>query len=96
MFSPSTSSSYSYEKMSTFPSFRRLPKEIRLRIWFLALPARTIEEVWDNSNLQYEFISIPKKIPSVLQCCSEPRQAVAAVQPFYCSELDTIYVRRQC
>jgi hypothetical protein len=80
--------------MHTFPSFRQLPKEIRLHIWFLALPARTIEEVWNNSKLQYEFISIP--MPSVLQCCREPRQAFTAVRPFYCSELDTIYVRRQC
>ena len=94
---------------STFSHFSRLPKELRLRIWYLALPVRTIEQVWDNKKMHWEFAT---EVPSILQSCYEPRAAFIRsadsdantlvylkcidVRPFYFCKLDTIYVRRQC
>jgi hypothetical protein len=57
---------------STFRPFARLPKELRMEIWRLALPARTIEHTWDNLKFQWEFDA---KVPSVLQAVHEPRAA---------------------
>lgn len=94
----------------TFPEFPRFPKELRLRIWALALPGPcTIEQVWNYSKVKWEFV---RKIPAVLQACSESRteflrnenvqgvslvyQRIMDVRPFYiCYDLDTIYARRQ-
>jgi hypothetical protein len=96
---------------STFPYFPLLPKELRLRIWALALPGPcTIEQVWNQSKAQCEFV---RDIPAVLQASSEARivflrtsdkpvpsssyRCIMDARPFYfCYELDTIYVPRQC
>jgi hypothetical protein len=57
--------------LSTFLPFPRLPLELRLKIWRLAL-ARTIELTWNNSKLRWEF---DPKVPSVLQAVYEARAA---------------------
>lgn len=93
---------------TTFLYFSLLPKELRLRIWFLALPVRVIEQVWNNKKMRCEFVT---EVPSILQSCHEPRAAFMRradsdadtlvyrqcndVRPFYFCKLDTIYVRRQ-
>jgi hypothetical protein len=95
----------------TFSRFPQFPKELRLRIWTLALPGPcTIEQVWNCSKLTWEFI---RETPAVLQACSESRaefvrsgdgpsaspryQCIMDTIPFYfCYAIDTIYVRRQC
>ena len=100
-FVPKPSSTLTVPSMeplfSTFQPFARLPKELRLQIWRLALPARTIEQTWNNSKLQWEFVA---KVPRLFQCVYEVRDVyreIDDVLPFYfCSTLDTIYVRRQC
>ena len=58
--------------LSIFLPFPRLPQELRLEIWRFALPARTIEHTWNNSEFQWEFDA---KVPSVLQTVSEARAA---------------------
>ena len=95
----------------TFPQFPRFPKELRLRIWALALPGPcTIEQIWNQSRVQCEFV---RDIPAVLQASSEARTEflgavdnrvapfayvrIMDVRPFYfCYALDTIYIPRQC
>jgi hypothetical protein len=95
----------------TFPYFPLLPKELRLKIWGLALPGPcTIEQVWNQSKAQCEFV---RGIPAVLHASSEARKeflrtpdepvassayrCIMDVRPFcFCYELDTIYVPRQC
>ncbi|KAH8653960.1 hypothetical protein BGZ60DRAFT_533054 [Tricladium varicosporioides] len=94
----------------TFYRFSLLPKELRLKIWGLALPGPcTIEQVWNHSKVKWEFV---RGIPAVLQASSEARTeflrnadglvrpsvywCIMDVRPFcFCYELDTIYVRRQ-
>ncbi|KAH7418707.1 hypothetical protein BKA64DRAFT_655026 [Cadophora sp. MPI-SDFR-AT-0126] len=94
----------------TFPQFPRLPKELRLGIWTLALPGPcTIEQVWNHAKVKWEFV---RGIPAVLQACSESRteflrndnvqgvsvvyQCIMDIRPFYiCYDLDTIYFQRQ-
>ena len=90
--------------LSTFLPFTRLPQELRMKIWRLAL-ARTIEQTWNNSKFQWEFNA---EVPSILQAAYEARVAcfntespttlrvkgenlVDNIRPF-----DTLYVRREC
>jgi len=95
----------------SFPHFPQLPKELRLRIWGLALPGPCIiTQVWNQAKAQCEFV---RNIPAVLHASSEarveflrtPDKPVASpayvcimdVKPFYfCYALDTIYVPCQC
>ena len=94
----------------TFLYFPRFPKELRLKIWALALPGPlTVEQVRNHSKMKWEFV---REIPALLQACSESRteflrnggpggssvyRCIMDVRPFYfCYELDTIYVRPQC
>jgi 2EXR family len=80
--------------LSIFLPFTRLPKELRLKIWYLTLPARTIEQTWNNSKCQWEFDA---KVRNVLQDAQALYRKFDDVQPFYfCPEVDTIYVPRQC
>jgi hypothetical protein len=95
----------------TFSLFPQLSKELRLRIWSLARVPHTVEQVWNNSKTQWEFI---RDVPAILHVCSESRtefirkvddpnynalvyRLFEDVRPFYfCFNLDTIYIRRQC
>ena len=94
---------------STFVPFSRLPVELRLKIWRLALPARTIEQTWNNPKRQWEFgvvgfESLSKDAARAwctgwrtLGAPPYPYRRIDDVRPFYfCSELDTIYVRHHC
>ena len=93
----------------TFP-FLRLPLEVRLGIWCLALPACTVNQVWKPSREEWQFV---REIPSILQVCREARKALIRglneqdksdlvyrrfeiEGPFYfCTGLDTLYLRRE-
>ena len=95
----------------TFLCFPRFPKELRLKIWALALPGPlTVEQVRNHSKMKWEFV---REIPALLQACSESQteflrngdgpggssvyRCIMDARPFYfCYELDTIYVRPQC
>lgn len=57
---------------SYFPQFQFLPPEIRWMVWEAALPEPTIvPRTWSNSHFSY---ILQRKVPSVLQACSEARQ----------------------
>jgi hypothetical protein len=58
-------------RLSIFLLFKRLPPELRLKIWRLAL-ARTIELTWNNSKWRWQFDA---KVPSCLQTVYEARAA---------------------
>lgn len=60
---------------SCFPQFSRLPIELRYLIWEAALPEPTIvPRTWD-STCGY---NLHRKVPEVLQVCSESRRLLIA------------------
>jgi len=80
-FLPTTSSMEN--RLPTFQPFPRLPKELLLEIWRFALPSRTIEQQWNNSRFQWEFIG---ELPAVLQIVHPAalcRIIDDGVRPFY-------------
>jgi hypothetical protein len=91
---------------STFVPFTRLPVELRLKIWRLALPARTIEQTWNNPKRQWEFKVVGFESLSknaARAWCTDwrtlgtlPYRRIDDVRPFYFAEIDTIYVRHHC
>ena len=73
--------------MTTFPQFRKLPPELRLKIWEDSLPgARTIYLVKDTRDEAAHFgrrrshctstIPCPRTLTSMLQVCAESRAVV--------------------
>ena len=54
-----------------FSLFLSLPRELRLRIWALALPSYSlIRRVWNNDKFSH---ALQRRVPPVLQACSESR-----------------------
>lgn len=61
---------------SRFPQFQFLPPELRWMIWEAALPEPTVvPRTWSNSQFRYV---LQRKVPSVLQACSEARRLLIA------------------
>lgn len=61
---------------SSFPQFRFLPPELRWMIWEAALPEPTVvPRTWNNRQFRY---ILQRKVPSVLQACSEARGLLVA------------------
>ncbi|KAJ4422036.1 hypothetical protein N0V82_003332 [Gnomoniopsis sp. IMI 355080] len=60
---------------SSFPQFSRLPIELRYLIWEAALPEPTIVPRTWNSPFGY---NLHRKVPEVLQACSESRRLLIA------------------
>lgn len=56
-----------------FSNFSKLPAELRLQIWQMALPGSTrVRREWNNSKFRFELRRTP---PAVLQACIESRMA---------------------
>lgn len=57
---------------SSFPQFQQLPMELRCLIWEAAVPEPTVvPRTWSNRKFRY---NLHRKIPAVLQACSEARR----------------------
>ncbi len=55
-----------------FRFFSKLPAELRLRIWELAVPgARALSRQWNNRKFQYSLLG---PVPAVLHASQEARQ----------------------
>lgn len=65
----------SHNILSSFPQFSRLPIELRYLIWEAALPEPTIIPRTWNSICGY---NLHRKVPEVLQVCSESRRLLIA------------------
>ena len=62
-----------------FPSFSKLPAELRLQIWQMALPESTqIRREWNNREFQFTLRRTP---PAIIQACIESRRAFIASKP---------------
>lgn len=62
--------------LSSFPQFQFLPPELRCMVWEAALPEPTIvPRTWNNKQFRY---ILQRKVPSVLQACSESRRLLVA------------------
>ena len=58
-----------------FRFFSKLPAELRLRIWELAVPgARSLSRQWNNRKFQYSLLG---PVPAVLHASQEARQWLA-------------------
>jgi hypothetical protein len=60
-----------------FPAFTRLPPELRIRIWELAVFPRTVRLKFEGSRA-----SSPTPCPPILHACHESRAHAAYVQAF--------------
>ncbi|KAI2471450.1 hypothetical protein F4781DRAFT_111799 [Annulohypoxylon bovei var. microspora] len=60
--------------MSTFHPFPRLPTELRLYIWALAVEPRVVEvRVVPDHPLKVQRLVSPTPVPAILQTCQEAR-----------------------
>lgn len=64
-----------HDASSFFPQFSRLPIELRYQIWEAALPEPTIVPRTWNTPFGY---NLHRKVPEVLQACSESRRLLIA------------------